>query len=283
MITAGIFKSLKSTIFLSFRRGMAFTEAKIRVEDVNINYVRVGSGDKAVLLMPGALGSARTDFGPQIDQLPSLLPNYTIIGWDPPGYGKSVPPRRLFTVDFFHNDAKYAHKLMEKLAFPTYSILGWSDGGITGLIQAAKHPGAVENLVIWGSNAYVDPKEVQIYESIRDVSKWSERMRKPMEEVYGKQEFPKLWSEWIDTLLTIYKEKDGNLCKELLKDIHCPTLILHGEKDPMIVPEHVPFLMDKIKGARLRSFPDGKHNIHLRYAQEFNQEVANFLIKSPKL
>ncbi|XP_055697030.1 valacyclovir hydrolase-like [Phlebotomus papatasi] len=285
MITR-VFHSAKNTFSLVIRRGMASAKAiedKIQVDDVKINYVKVGSGERAVLLLPGALGSAKTDFGPQIEKLPDILPNFTLIGWDPPGYGKSIPPRRQFPLDFFYKDARYAHKLMENLSFKKYSILGWSDGGITGMIQAAEFPNAVENLAIWGSNAYIAPKEIEIYESIRDVSKWSERMRKPMEEVYGVEDFPKLWGEWIDALMRIYKEKDGNLCKHLLKSISCPTLILHEQKDPMIVPEHVPYLLDNIKGARLHTFPDGKHNIHLRYAEDFNKEVANFLTQSAKL
>uniref|UniRef100_A0A1B0CAM4 AB hydrolase-1 domain-containing protein n=1 Tax=Lutzomyia longipalpis TaxID=7200 RepID=A0A1B0CAM4_LUTLO len=271
---AGIVRRSQRTMSSGFT-----TESKIKVEDVNINYVRVGSGQKAVLLMPGALGSAKTDFVPQIEGLPKFLPNYTIIGWDPPGYGKSIPPRRKFNVDFFHNDARYAHKLMQSLSFEKYSIAGWSDGGITGLIQAATYPEAVENLIIWGSNSYIHPDEVKIFENIRDVSKWSERMRKPMEEVYGKEEFPKLWSEWIDAMLLIFKEKDGNICKELLKNVSCPTLILHGEKDPMLLAEHIPFLMKNIKGAALHTFPDGKHNIHMKYAEDFNKVVAKFLAK----
>lgn len=131
----------------------------------NINYVRSGHGDKAVILLPGALGSAHTDFQPQIEHLPQLLPNHTIIAWDPPGYGKSRPPKRTFPLDFFHRDAAVANELMKSLNFQQYSALGWSDGGITGLIMAAQFNESIEKLVIWGSNAYIAPKEVQIYES----------------------------------------------------------------------------------------------------------------------
>lgn len=132
----------------------------------NINYVRSGHGDEAVILLPGALGSAVTDFMPQIEQLPKLLPNYTVIGWDPPGYGKSRPPNRTFSLDFFHRDAKVANSLMQTLNYSKYSILGWSDGGITGLIMAAKFNKCIEKLVIWGANSHILPEEVEIYESM---------------------------------------------------------------------------------------------------------------------
>lgn len=212
-----------------------------------------------------------------MEALPSLLKDHTIIAWDPPGYGKSNPPKK-FHLDFYQEDAEVAHNLMHRLDFASYSILGWSDGGITGMIMSAQQPEAVEKLVIWGSNAYVLEEETKIYESIRDVSKWSEKMRQPMEEVYGKEGFAKLWANWVDALLEIYRKKGGNICREHLEKIVCPTLIVHGAKDPMIAAEHVPYLQEHIKKTELFVFPEGKHNVHLRYAQEFNDLVAKFLL-----
>lgn len=43
--------------------------------------------------------------------------------------------------------------------------MGWSDGGVSSLITAAKYPNEVRKLVVWGSNAYVVPEEIEIYES----------------------------------------------------------------------------------------------------------------------
>lgn len=224
-------------------------------------------------------GSSWTDFKPQIEKLPNLLPNFSIVAWDPPGYGKSIPPKRNFGVDFYHRDAEAAVQLMQRLNFKLFDILGWSDGGITGMLAAGNFSRSVRKLVIWGANAYIHPNEIKIYESIRDVNKWSERMREPMEKVYGKEGFATLWSDWVDALLKIYNEKEGNLCKDELRKITAQTLVLHGAKDPMIVPEHVPYLLNNIKGSDIFVFNEGKHNIHLKYADEFNRLVADFLLK----
>lgn len=246
-------------------------EKQLEVGKYKINFVEAGTGEKGVILLPGALGTAWTDFKPQIEQLPALLPNHKVIAWDPPGYGKSRPPEKEFGVDFYEKDAEAAFRLMEKIGFQSFSIAGWSDGGITGLIMAGRNPSKVEKLVIWGSNAYITPKEADIYENIRDVSKWSARMREPMENVYGVDGFPKVWSAWIDGMLGIYKQRNGDICKEVLDKIRAPTFILHGAKDPMVVPEHVPHLQNSIAETMLYVFADGKHNIHLKYAEEFNK------------
>lgn len=147
-----------------------FEENKIKLKDAkdkeyNINYVRRGNGRNAMILMPGALGTALTDFGPQIEQFPDLISNYSIIGWDPPGYGKSRPPNRTFDLDFFHRDAFLANGLMKELGLNWYSVLGWSDGGITGLIMAANYQDSVHKLVVWGSNSYISSEEMIIYKS----------------------------------------------------------------------------------------------------------------------
>jgi pimeloyl-ACP methyl ester carboxylesterase len=57
---------------------------------------------------------------------------------------------------------------MARLGFPRYvldtglatmadrfSMVGWSDGGITALCAAIDRPEALERIVVWGSNAYL--------------------------------------------------------------------------------------------------------------------------------
>lgn len=255
----------------------AHTERKVRVKDAgDLHIVESGSGSRSLLLMPGALGSAWTDFKPQIEQLPKLLPDHTIIAWDPPGYGKSVPPQRKFGLEFFREDAEAAVNLMRALNRPRFSVLGWSDGGITALILAGRHADAVEKLAIWGAGAYLNADEVKALKAIRDVAKWSPRMREPMERVYGAERFAQLWAEWVDAACAFYAQRDGDFCRTEVGQVKAPTFILHGKKDPMIAAEHVPWLKQRLPLTRYHEFPDGKHNIHLRYAAEFNQLVADF-------
>lgn len=115
------------------------------------------------MLFPGAVGSIQTDFKPQIEELDKT--KFTIIAWDPPGYGKSRPPLRKFTKNFYFDDANMAVKVMAKLNLPKYSLLGWSDGGISSMILAAQNPDKVESLVIWGSNSYILPDELKMFQS----------------------------------------------------------------------------------------------------------------------
>lgn len=245
------------------------------VNGVDLHYEQTGKGKHAVLLLPGALGSTRTDFGPQLKSLNKE--RFTVVGWDPRGYGQSRPPDRDFPPDFFERDAKDAVDLMKALGFGKFSLLGWSDGGITALIAAARNPDLISKMVVWGSNAFISQHDLNLFNAVRDVSKWSARMRQPMEEVYGAEVFAKTWEAWVDGFSQFAHRPEGSICIELLPLISCPTLIIHGEKDPMVPGSHPQYLLKHIKGSRLHLMPEGKHNLHLRFADEFNKMVEDFL------
>ncbi|XP_060869456.1 valacyclovir hydrolase-like [Metopolophium dirhodum] len=250
-------------------------QTKIKINNIEINYLKVGNGPQTLLLLPGALGSIFTDFKPQIETL--NREKYTIVAWDPPGYGFSRPPDRDFSPGFFYRDADYAISLMKSLQIDKYSLLGWSDGGITALIMASKAVDKVEKLIVWGSNAYVTEKDIELYEKIRDVQKWSPRMRQPFIDLYGEKYFSDTWNAWVNSFQIILKENEGDICRKALSKIDAPTLILHGAQDPLVPMEHPVHLHKKIKYGSLEIYPEGKHNIHLRYAELFNSAVDDFL------
>lgn len=124
-----------SSLVKNFSSERAVSSDFVTVNNKKLHFVRRGDGDHPLLFLPGALGTALTDFSPQIEGFSES--EFTIIGWDPPGYGKSQPPARDFK-NFFQEDAVMAVEMMKTLGFHKFSLLGWSDGGITALIAAAR-------------------------------------------------------------------------------------------------------------------------------------------------
>ncbi|XP_076765897.1 serine hydrolase BPHL [Xylocopa sonorina] len=250
-------------------------EQKVNVNGVNINYLRVGIGEHPVLLLPGAVGSIWTDFKPQIVGLDKK--KLTIVVWDPPGYGKSRPPDRTFPDDFLQRDAVWACNLMNVLGYNIFSLIGWSNGGVTSLILASMFPNNVRKMVTVASNAYITPEEMNVYKQYRNIDTWSEKMRAPLIAVYGEDYFRTIWCSWLDSVSRICEKRNGDMCKESLPKIECPTLIIHGKKDPMVLSQHSAYLKEHIVGAKLIIFENGTHNLHLRYPEEFNDSVTKFL------
>ncbi|XP_008211373.1 valacyclovir hydrolase [Nasonia vitripennis] len=272
-ITVPISRNLRN-MTTSTKAASDIEEQKIEVDGVNINYVRTGVGEHPVLLLPGAMGTIWTDFKPQIENLNKE--KLTIVAWDPPGYGKSRPPEKTFPENFFRRDATWACNLMRALGYNKFSLLGWSDGGITALILAAHYPENVRKMIVTGANAYIAPQEMKIYEKIRDINTWSERMRAPLVAIYGEKYFQDVWSAWIDGMKRIYDNNGGDICKKDLVKIKCPTLIVHGAKDAMVLGEHPDHLKANIANSRMDIFENGAHNLHLRYADEFNSLANQF-------
>ncbi|XP_031763901.1 valacyclovir hydrolase-like [Galleria mellonella] len=254
-----------------------FQEDIIKIGDNNINYLKVGNGPHNVLCVPGALGSIWTNFKPQIEGFDREM--FTLVAWDPPGYGKSRPPEKDFRTDFYERDADCAYELMKALKLPKYSILGWCDGGAVGMILAAKHPEVVEKLVVWASKAFILPRDLLIYDKYRDVNEWSLNYKSEMVEVYG-EHFASYWAKWTDNALYgMFKAKNGDICLDRLKAIKCPTFILYGEQDPLTNKDHAIYLHNHIENSRLHKYPAGKHNVHLKYADDFNRRVQDFLLE----
>jgi len=95
--------------------------------------------------------------------------------------------------------------------------------------------------------------KILLFLDIRDINKWSERMKAPMIQVYGEDYFRNTWSNWIDGMIRLYKKQKGDLCKQALSKIKCPTLIVHGAKDAMVLTEHPTYLNQNIANSKFVS------------------------------
>lgn len=84
---------------------------QIDIKGQTINFIKTGTGENAVLCFPGALGTIWSDFKPQIENLDKS--KFTVVAFDPPGYGYSRPPSRNFSADFYEKDADAAYNLMK--------------------------------------------------------------------------------------------------------------------------------------------------------------------------
>ena len=250
---------------------------RVRVEGGNIWFERRGTGKHPILCMPGALGTALTDFKPQFEYFGNNEA-YTVVGYDPLGYGSSRPPPRAYRlgpVHFLRADAVHAHAVMKALGYDRFSVLGWSDGGVAALFLAALFPESVRKMVVWGANAYVSDEDIEMFLAVRDVRQWSASMRASLEPIYGPS-LEREWAEWVDSMVAVHS-KGGDLCRSELGRVRCPTLVMHGRKDPLVPAFHPVYLRDNISCSQTVYFEEGKHNLHMRFAAEFNSKVDAFL------
>jgi len=138
-------------------------------------------------------------------------------------------------------------------------VLGWSDGGIIGLIMAMKCPGKVKMLAISGANVVPDSTAV------------------PLEDIRSLKEFVEYNTSASDTLMALSKMMlyQPNIPFTDLKKIQCPVLVMAGDHD-IIKPEHSLKIFQAIPNAFLCIFPDSDHGVCQQHPDLFNQAVYRF-------
>jgi len=88
------------------------------INGVKLHYQVRGSGSHPLVCLPGALGTIENDFSPQLDYFGREESGFTIVAFDPRGYGGSRPVQRFKDgSNFFMVDADDAHTLMQELSF----------------------------------------------------------------------------------------------------------------------------------------------------------------------
>jgi valacyclovir hydrolase len=239
--------------------------------NVELRYKTRGSGEP-LLLIPGALGTAESDFSHQIEWFGR---SYQVVAPDPRGYGASRSCERDYSPGFYERDAEDMLALMSSLGYERFSIMGWSDGANVAVLMAVQAPARVRQLVLWGGNSFLSEEELKAFQAIRSISFWSPRAAEAMRVIYG-AELDGLWERYIAGLEDLYRG-GGDIYRSRLHRIQCPTLVLHGDKDPLVPGMHPAIIHERIAGSQLHRFPEGKHNIHIKYAEQFNQIVLSFL------
>ncbi|EDV25708.1 uncharacterized protein TRIADDRAFT_23731 [Trichoplax adhaerens] len=248
---------------------------KIEINGVELYYSKRGQGQPVVLCMPGSFGTGLSDFK---HNFYALSESMTVVTFDPRGYGNSRPPDRQFPVDFYRIDADDTIQLMNKLGFDKYCLLGWSDGGITAIIHAATNSKSVSKLILLNACAYFTKADCDLMEPLMDISKWNPKTLDVLSGIYGRETLAQMNKDYYQTFFQIYKN-GGDVCKADADKIVCPTLIVHGEKDPMIPSLHAHYLHEHIKHSHLCIVPDGKHAIHKRQPDKINKLVERFFLE----
>lgn len=154
--------------------------------------------------------------------------------------------------------------LLDKLHIDSCNVLGWSDGGINGLLLAIRHPEKVKKLAITGANLWPDSTAMSAADYKWGLSFYDTLGKMPQTpEIVYTRKLVKL-----DTF-------EPHITREQLQQIHCPTLVIGGDHD-IILPKHTLFIAESIPGAYLWILPNSSHSTLIDYKDLFNQVVGDF-------
>jgi pimeloyl-ACP methyl ester carboxylesterase len=195
-------------------------------------------------------------------QIGSLAPHFRVIAVDTRAQGKSQDATtgplsyRLFAEDM--------RQLLDSLHLRQVAILGWSDGGNTGLELALRYPAYVSRLVIMGANLFP-----------------TEQALDPALLIFLRQQLPLLEAQPDPAM-----RKQARLVQLLLTEPHltfadlariqAPVLVLAGEHD-LVLDAHTQAIAAHLPHATRLIFPGATHNAPWEIPKEFNASVLNFL------
>jgi pimeloyl-ACP methyl ester carboxylesterase len=231
----------------------------MNVRGINIYYESYGRGDPLLFLhFNGGSISAFTY------NIPFFAKHFRVIAVDSRAQGKTIDHGDSLTFEMMADDF---NALLDSLRLDSCYVVGWSDGGISGLLLAIRHPNKVKKLAITGANLW--PDTTGLLPGVwADINNTSAELRK-------KPQTPEVKNELKISDLDIYQP---HITLAQLHTIKCPALVIGGDHDAIPVA-HTVLIAQNIPRSYLWIIPDSGHSTPVMKHDQFNQIVYDFFTK----
>lgn len=198
-------------------------------------------------------------------QIPYLSKKYKVIVADSRAQGNSKDEADSLSYEMMADD--YA-ALLDQMKIDSAYVIGWSDGGINGLLLAIRHPEKVKKLAVTGANLW--PDTTAVFNDVEQMVLPPYNMLKSKADKNAQEK-----AGW--KLLRLLVEEPHISLTDLHK-ISVPTLVIGGDHD-VIKPEHTLLIAQNIPNSYLWILPNSGHSTPIIYKNDFNKQVDNFFSK----
>lgn len=214
-------------------------------DDVKLWYASFGEGDPVVLLH-GGLGSS-DHYG---DIVSALAAKRRVLVVDSRGHGRSTRSQHGISYRQMADDVV---ALLDHLAIERAALVGWSDGGVTGLEFALRHPARLTRLLVLGTNYALDGMKPQ--NQSRTFPEYFARCRRQ----YAKlSPAPQDLSAFLRELRAMWASQP-TFSDEQLQQIQVPVLVALGDHDEAIRLDHAQKLAKLLPRGRFVLLPKVSH------------------------
>ena len=243
-----------------------------------------------LLLIPG-IGLSRLTWWKQIQPLSQ---KHRVLAMDNRDAGDSASCCAPYAIADMAEDVA---GLIENLQLAPASVMGWSMGGFIALELAVRHPALVEKLILVATSAG-GPTQVPPAPEVMAVL-----MPDPDEDVETRERrnfalltgqgympaHPEDFDQWVRTVgakpmapeaqqrqLAAVMTWEG-VGDQLCQGCAAPTLVVHGDADPLVPYPNGQRLAAQIPNARLSTYAGVGHLLPIEAAERLNREVLEFL------
>jgi pimeloyl-ACP methyl ester carboxylesterase len=239
---------------------------------VNTWYDEDGSGEPLVLLH-GGLCTNET----WAAQTPVFAERFRVVAPERRGHGHTADAEGPLTYDAMATDTI---GFLDMVVGESAHLVGWSDGGIVGLLVAIARPDLVRKMVVIGSNYDTTgaAPEAEAMAATMTPDSPDMAMFKGLYEMHspdGPEHWPVLFAKYLEML-----QREPHIPVGELTGISAPTLVLAGDDD-LISLEHTVALFRAIPNSELAVVPGASHAVVIEKPELVNRIVLDFLENEP--
>ncbi len=262
----------------------------IKAGNINLNYDTYGDGEPLLLIMGFGMSGA--------GWLPSLpfFTGFKSIYFDNRGTGLSDKPEGIYTVEGMADDAS---NLLRALGIAKAKVFGVSMGGMIAQELVLRHPEQVTKVVLgctMAGGATAKMASPEILEKLMTANKImatdpekgfdillpaimppefvaQHPEIKPMMVAAAKM-LPPTPAETADRAMAGIQQFNAY---DRLGQIKCPVLIVHGDKDVLVLPENAKLIKSKIPQAEMYMIPGAGHAFQAADPVGIHQKIVDWL------
>jgi pimeloyl-ACP methyl ester carboxylesterase len=243
----------------------------LQANGLEIGYDVRGAGPPLILLH-GATSLGAEDYAAQ---LPKLATAFLVHLPDARGHGRT----RWDTAEGFRYDwlVDDLAAFVDGLGIDSFHVVGFSMGAMTALQFGARYPERLRTLVVVGITPLREPR-ASVGRRLMDPARILAREPEFAAALERRHDAGQGAGAWQRLLPAIAADIAAQplLAPAELHRIECPAMVVCGDRDPFVPPEHAAGLARQLPAGRLFIAPDCGHEVMARRPGLFNEALSSF-------
>lgn len=243
----------------------------ILANGLDVAYDVRGAGPPLVLLH-GATSLGQEDYAAQ---LPGMSRAFLVHVPDARGHGRTRwDAAKGFEYGWLVDDLI---AFVDALGLDSFHLVGFSMGAMTALQFGARFPERLRTLVVIGITTHREPR-ASVGRALMDPARILERDPVLAATLSRRHDAGQGIGAWQRLLPAIAADiaVQPLLSPAELHEIDCPAMVVCGDRDPFVPPEHAAGLARQLPHGRLFVAPDCGHEVMARRPGLFNEAMAGF-------
>jgi len=274
---------------------------RIEIDGTSLNYVDIGEqgDDRPIVFVHGLSGQWQN----WLENIPRFARDRRVVAMDLPGFGVSEMPREKISIELYGN---FVADMCRRLDLAPAVLVGNSMGGFVAAEATIRAPEVVERLMLL-SSAGVSQMEIaqRPLMAAAKVAGFLAKANVPQKRWVARRPVPRHW------VMSVIARHPGGIrpdamyealmkgankpgfeaglratidydFRDRIPQIHCPTLVVWGEKDMIIPVKDADAFVSMIDGARKIIIKDTGHVPMFERPSTFNGLLHDFLSYEPE-